>query len=97
MKKLLILLGLLTLTTAASAHCCYRPPVYVQNNSGWIAPALIGGFIGYELSQPRTIVVEQPVYVQPPQPAIQLPPVGYHWQEMIDPTTNTRKIVLVPN
>jgi hypothetical protein len=100
MKKLLILLGLVTLTTAASAHCCYRysPPVYVQNNSGWIAPALIGGFIGYELSQPRTIVVEQqPVYVQQTQPQIQLPPAGYHWQEMIDPATNTRKIVLVPN
>jgi hypothetical protein len=55
------------------------------------------------LSRPNTVYVEpQPIIVQQPpvvytQPALQQPPVGYHWQEMIDPQTNTRKIVLVPN
>ena len=66
---------------------------------GWVAPALIGGVIGYELSRPNTVYVEpQPsvVYVQP-QPTVQPPPPGYHWQQMIDPQTNTQKIVLVPN
>jgi hypothetical protein len=66
---------------------------------GWVAPALIGGVIGYELSRPNTVYVEpQPsvVYVQP-QPTVQAPPPGYHWQQMIDPQTNTQKIVLVPN
>ena len=40
-------------------------------------------------------VQQQPVIVQPS--VVQQPPVGYHWQEMIDPSTNTKKIVLVPN
>jgi hypothetical protein len=69
----------------------------------WVAPALIGGVIGYELSRPSTVVVEQPpVYVQQPsvvytQPAVQAPPQGMHWQEMIDPQTGVHKIVAVPN
>jgi hypothetical protein len=43
------------------------------------------------------VVIEQPpvIYTQPN--IIQQPPLGYHWQEMIDPATNVRKIVLVPN
>ena len=79
-------------------YCCYRGGY----GGGWVGPALIGGVIGYELSrppvytQPPVIVEQQPIVVQS-QPVIQQPPVGYHWQEMIDPQTNTRKIVLVPN
>jgi hypothetical protein len=70
----------------------------------WVAPALIGGVIGYELAQPRTVVVEQPpVYVQQPSvvfinpPGTLPPPAGYHYAQMIDPVTNQTKIVLVPN
>ena len=79
-------------------HCCYRGGY----GGGWIGPALIGGVIGYELSrppvytQPPVIVEQQPIILQS-QPVIQQPPLGYHWQEMIDPQTNMRKIVLVPN
>ena len=80
-------------------HYGYRGGCYGCN---WVAPALIGGVIGYELSRPSTVYVEPtPVYVQPSvvytQPTVQAPPVGYHWQQMIDPQTNTQKIVLVPN
>jgi hypothetical protein len=78
--------------------CCYRGP-----GIGWVAPALVGGIIGYELSRPYVyntpppVVVQQPpVYIAQP-PYYQAPPMGYHWQEMIDPQTNTTKIVLVPN
>jgi hypothetical protein len=72
---------------------------------GWVAPALIGGVIGYELNRPRyyeqpvivqqqpVIVQQSPVYIQQPQSA----PYGYHWQEMVDPQTGVRKIVAVPN
>ena len=104
MKKLLTLLLLASLTTAASAQwhheyrerCCYRGGIYYGDNT-WVAPALIGGVIGYELSRPRTevIVEQQPIVVK--GPVVQSPPYGYHWQEMIDPVTNTKKIVLVPN
>jgi len=105
MKKIVFALSLLAVvgTATAQAHegfhyrggCCYRGGYGL----GWVAPAVVGGVIGYELSRPNTVYVEpQPsvVYVQP-QPTVQTPPPGYHWQQMIDPQTNTQKIVLVPN
>jgi len=108
MKKLLLALSLLAVVGTATAHegfRGYRGGYYHGGCYGcnWVAPALIGGVIGYELSRPSTVVVEQPpvVYAQPPvvvtPSVVQQPPVGYHWQQMIDPQTNTQKIVLVPN
>ena len=82
-------------------HGYYGGGYYAGNN--WVAPAIIGGVIGYELSRPRyvepqpVIIQQQPQVIYTPQPIIQQPPIGYHWQEMIDPVTNQRKIVLVPN
>jgi len=103
MKKIIIALALLGIVGTADAHwrggCCYR--------GGWIAPALIGGVIGYELSRPYyaplPVYIQPPVVVQQPQVIIQQPqivqdaPLGYHWQWMIDPATNQQKAVLVPN
>jgi len=105
MKKTLLALSLLVLfgTASAQAHGPYRMGGWHGGYYGcggcWVAPALIGGVVGYELSRPSTVVVEQQpsVIVQQPQTVVQAPPVGYHWQEMIDPATNTKKIVLVPN
>ena len=106
MKKVLLVVMLMLTTVMASAqwhhhhdgYCSYRGGY----GGGWIGPAIIGGVIGYELSrpspvytQPPVIIEQQPVVVQ--QSVIQQPPIGYHWQEMIDPQTNIRKIVLVPN
>lgn len=104
MKKFLVTL-LLVISSVAMAHegfrhygyrgpCCY--------NGSWVGPAIIGGVIGYELSRPPVYTPPPVVYTQPPiiieqQPVVQQPPVGYHWQEMIDPLTNQKKIVLVPN
>ena len=95
MKKILLVLSLLTILGTANAQwhhhggCCYRGSPF-----GWAGPALIGGVIGYELARPP-VYVEQPVIIQ--QPVVQAPPVGYHWQEMIDPQTGVKKIVAVPN
>ena len=107
MKKLLLALSMLAIVGSANAQWHHHGGYYRGGCYGcggnWIAPALIGGVIGYELSKPQTVYVEpQPVIVQQPsviytQPAVQAPPAGYHWQEMIDPATNTKKIVLVPN
>ena len=102
MKKLALALALLAVvgTASAQAHCCYRGGWHGGYGGGWIAPALVGGVIGYELSRPNTVVVEQQqpsVIVQQPQTVVQAPPVGYHWQEMVDPQTGVRKIVAVPN
>jgi len=103
MKKLALALALLAVvgTAGAQAHCCYRGGYYHGGYGlGWVAPAVVGGVIGYELSRPNTVVVEQQqpsVIVQQPQTVVQAPPVGYHWQEMVDPQTGVRKIVAVPN
>ena len=99
MKKTILALSLLAIVGTASAHEGFRGYRGGCYGCGWVAPALIGGVIGYELTRPTTVYVEpQPsvVYVQP-QPTVQAPPPGYHWQQMIDPQTNTQKIVLVPN
>jgi len=107
MKKVLIAsLLALGLAVTASAHGPYRAfgwhGGYYHGGYGcggcWVAPALIGGVVGYELARPAPVIVEQPsVIVQEPQTVVQAPPAGYHWQAMIDPQTNTQKIVLVPN
>jgi hypothetical protein len=105
--SILAMSALFAYSPGAQAHegfhyrggCCYRGGY----GMGWVAPAVIGGVIGYEIAQPRTVVVEQPpvVYTQPSvvytQPTVQAPPAGMHWQEMIDPQTGVHKIVAVPN
>lgn len=104
MKKILLasLISLMTMSTVnAQARCCWRGGYY----GGWVAPAVVGGVIGYELARPTTVIVQQPgvVYTAPPvvvQPSpvmVQQPPAGYHWQQITDPQTNTQKMALVPN
>ena len=102
MKKLLLVLSLLAIAGSASAQWhhhggYYRGGCYGCGN--WVAPLIIGGAIGYEINRANqpVIVQQPPVIIQQPQQIIQSPPAGYHWQEMIDPATNTTKIVLVPN
>ena len=69
MKKILLCLVLLVSSISAQAHGYYY-------RNGWVAPALIGGVIGYEMARPPVytppvivstppVVVSQPI-VQPP-------------------------------
>lgn len=99
MKKLLLALSLIGLSVA-DAHGPYRSFGWHSGYYGcggcWVAPAVIGGVVGYELSRPNTVILEQPsVIVQ--QPIVQSPPIGYHWQEMIDPQSGIKRVVAVPN
>ena len=103
MKKILSLFILALALTAGAEACCYRGGYYHHGyyGNGWVAPALIGGVIGYELARPP-VVIEQPVIVQPPQVVVQQPgyappPVGYHYQQMVNPQTGQYQLVLVPN
>ena len=118
MKCKLIISSVFASILAMSALFAYSPSAQAQwhhhggyyrggcYGCGWVAPALIGGVIGYELSRPHeTVIVQQPpvyvqsapttVYVNPPGTIP--PPAGYHYAQMIDPRTNQYTIVLVPN
>ena len=103
MKQLLVLFSLLFITNTASAdywrhgfHGRWSPPI-----TSWVAPAIVGGVIGYELSRPA-YTTPQTVYVEPPvayaQPMLQpRTPVGYHWEQILDANCNCYKTVLVSN
>lgn len=72
MKKIFLVLAMLAATASASAQWhhhggYYRGGGYYGGN--WIAPAIIGGVIGYELSRPAPVIVQQP------QVIVQQPPV----------------------
>jgi hypothetical protein len=75
MKKIALSLMFLTVAGSASAHGYYRGGGY------WVAPAIVGGIVGYELGRPRyvyeapPVVIQQPVIVQQPQVIYQQQPV----------------------
>jgi hypothetical protein len=103
MKKILIALSLLAVVGSASAQWHHHGGYYrgggYYSGGNWVAPLIIGGVIGYEINRanPPVVVQQQPIIVQQPQTVVQTPPIGYHWEEMIDPQTGVRKIVAVPN
>ena len=79
MKKLITLLFCSLLTSTAFAgphrhnhHFHHRHHGHQlhnwHHNHGWVAPAIIGGVIGYSLARPY--IVEQPVIIQQPQTII---------------------------
>jgi hypothetical protein len=70
MKKLFIALALACVTLPALAqhhghgfrhhNHHYRHPGY----GGWVAPLIIGGAIGYTLTRPEPVIIQQPVYIE---------------------------------
>lgn len=81
-----------------------------HNNFGhFVAPALIGGIIGYGLAQPRvvspSVVYTSPttVYTTPPvvystsQPMVYSAPAGFHYESILDANCNCSRTVLVAN
>jgi len=80
MKKLVaILLLALTATTAMAQHHGHGLRYNHHRHGhyyggGWVAPLIIGGAVGYALTRPAPVVVEQPpVYVQPQYPSVAQP------------------------
>jgi hypothetical protein len=73
MKKLFITLALACATLPALAqhhgHGFHHHGYWRPHNNGWawVAPTIIGGVIGYEISRNQPpVVVQQPVIVQQP-------------------------------
>lgn len=93
MTKLLTAVVFAVLAFPALAHGP-RPGPYRYHHHpmyGWVAPAVIGGVIGYAMTRPM-----------PPPPAViaqTLPPapVGYHYDQMLDAGCNCYRWVLIAN
>jgi hypothetical protein len=90
MKKLItafvLSAGLGSCAVPASAQGFHHHHGYYRGyNGGWVAPAIIGGVIGYELSRPRyyepPVVVQQPVIVQQPVYSVTPQPNCTVWTE----------------
>ena len=100
MKKIIIALALLSTVGTAHSYGNHHHHHGHYRGYSWVAPLAIGGIIGYGLSRPYyapPVVIQQPVYVQQQPQIVQDPPIGYHWQLMIDPATNQQRPVFVPN
>ena len=71
MRKLLAI-ALLTVSLSAMAH---GPHGHWRPAPGggwhWVAPALIGGVIGYEIARPPVVVQQPPVVIQQPPVVVQ--------------------------
>ena len=107
MKKILASLLLLLSSTAFAdghfgGHGGYHGGggYYHSHGTNWVAPALIGGIIGYELAQPRVIYTQPPVVYQYPVQPQAIPestPYGYHYETILDASCNCYRNVLVRN
>ena len=64
------------------------------NPYGWVAPLVIGGVVGYVITRPQPVVIQQQ-----PQPSIYQPqvPYGYRYENILDANCNCYRLVLVSN
>jgi len=65
-----------------------------HNHYGWVAPLVIGGVVGYAITRPQTVIVQQPVMYPNTQPPV---PYGYHYEQILDANCNCYRMVLVLN
>jgi len=89
MKKLFITLALACATLPALAQHYHghgiRHPGYYRGPGygGWVAPLIIGGAVGYALTRPEPVIIQQPVIVEQ-QPIPQNQNCG-PWKEVQTP------------
>ena len=62
------------------------------NPYGWVAPLVIGGVVGYVITRPQTVVIQQPPNIYQPQA-----PYGYRYENILDANCNCYRLVLVQN
>ena len=102
MRKILSLFVLTLMLTVSAEACCYRGGYYHHGyyGNGWVAPAIVGGVIGYEMARPRQpdVVIVQPQPVYPPPATPPWPqPADYHWEAILDANCGCYRTVLVHN
>lgn len=73
LHKILTISILTMLTTSAMAHGHHGHWRSVHSGGGWnwVAPVIIGGVIGYEISRPPVVVQQPPVVIQQPPAVVQ--------------------------
>jgi len=76
MKKLILAIVLLASAPAFAQWHNHYHHYYGGYRGGWVAPALIGGIIGYEINRSQ-----QPVVVQQQPVIVQNPPIVYQTRE----------------
>lgn len=97
MKKILLGLVLAMGITTAQADGWHRGGYYGGGYNNWVAPLIVGGAVGYALSQPRVVYVQpQPQVIYVPQPQV-VTPYGYRYENILDANCNCYRTVLVPN
>ena len=67
MKKVILVLALLTSASAFAQHHGHHHGHWHRGNNSWVwvAPTIIGGVIGYEIARNHPpVVLQQPVIVQ---------------------------------
>ena len=94
MKTLIkvLLAGLVFVSLSSQAHP--YGPRWGHYHSGWVAPIVIGGAVGYAVAaRPQTVVIQPPTnpYYQPPTPW------GYHYENVLDANCQCYRLVLVQN
>lgn len=100
MKKVIapiLVLMALSNTSMANPNHHMRSVQHHHAHNEWIGPLVIGGVLGYALSQPRQVVVQPvpaPVYYPNTYPPV---PYGYHYEQIADANCNCYRWVLVPN
>jgi hypothetical protein len=86
MKRIFIVLALLASTSAFAQHGHWA---YRNGGWGWMAPAVVGGVIGYELARPPVVYAGQPVVVQQPV-IVEQPQVIAPAQQQCSPWTQVQ-------
>lgn len=93
MKKLF---AIMILCLSAAAQAQHRPYPHHHHHHGghgwgWVLPAVIGGAVVYSVTRPTP--PQQPVIVVPQ--SLPPPPVGYHYEQILDANCNCQRWVLV--
>jgi len=95
MRKFLLALALVGIATTASAqHYGYHR--HNSHRGSWVAPALIGGVIGYGLTRnyyepyyasPPVVVQQPPVVINQPTPVYTNPTIVYDCVDVLKPSS----------
>ena len=100
MNKLLQILTLASLILVSGVSQAnpnhYYPHHHRHGHStpyGWVAPLVIGGVVGYVITRPQTVVIQQP----PTNIYQSQAPHGYHYETILDANCNCHRLVLVSN